>query len=113
MRLGGSDLGPVGVAKNENMKPVARPGRGKSFDQSSEIARQPARILIAYADQDRGSRNDRLVAADSAGEGRDDRDWITDEPHQDEADHRIPEADDRPWQSHGKDRDHQQVKPAE
>ncbi len=91
------------------------PRAASPASSGSSMAGDALGRLVADAQQDRGRRGDRLVAAHAAGRRHDRRHRIARKAHDQEADGRVPEPDHVPGQRHARtarpERDRRMPKP--
>ena len=111
--LGGGDGALAGVAQHIDMEALADAARGEPREHRLEQAGGAVGRLVADAEQDRGRRGDRLVAAHAAGDRRDRRHRIARKAHDQQADGRVPEPDHVPGQRYREQHDQNEIDNAE
>ena len=108
----GGDLRVVGVAQRIDVKTVVDARGGKPGQHRLEIAHHALRRLVANAKQDGGRCRDRFIADDAGRDRHHGYGWIG-KAQDEEADHRVPEADHHPGQRHRKQHEDRDIEHSE
>jgi hypothetical protein len=92
------NVGIAGVAQHIEMETFAATGSIQARQHRLEIADHPLRQFVADAQQDRGRRRHRLVAADTRRHRHHSRHRIDRKMHDQKPDHGVPESRHHPGQ---------------
>ena len=105
-----SDVEIARIAQYIEVEPARLSRRDEPLDHPLEIGRNATRVLVTYADEERGGARDPLLARNGAQMRRDEPGGVAREEHDREADRRIPETDRRPRERDSEEHQHHRAR---